>query len=235
MKMIFGGIYERKNRCYSDLNSQRYDIYIPAAYKDKDGEIMYKMVDTYMVRNPCWGKVDMEKRLWFLEQANCGETSWEIFFGHNDYFYQNIVKLPTDELDEKDWELIADLHDYVMVGDDESNDYLEEDLLKYIPLWNEDTFRWHGYGVGKIYLRKGAKKDGWKRYCNALSQYNYGMTGDWKLNSLEKECKDILENMSLGYGKKKKIRNTLKEIRKYRKLSKEFYDFREKLKHPKKK
>lgn len=230
MKMIFGGIYRRKRATYDSLNNQRYDYYIPAAYKDPDsGEVKYKMVDTYMISRPCWGKLDdrtdMEKRLWYLEQANCGETSWKIFFGHRDYYYQNIVNLASDELNEEYWELIADLHDYEIISDEESLDYLAQDLLDRVPLWNEDTYRWHCGGVGKVYLRKGAKKDGWKVYCHAEDTYSFGMTGDWKLDALEKTCKDVLQNMSVVRGKKKRIKNTLRKIRKYRKLAKEYYEF----------
>lgn len=226
MKMIFGGIYERKNAHYDYLNDQRYNYYIPVALKDKEsGKIQYKMVDTYMINRPNIDGKDMEQRLWYLEQANCGETSWRIFYGHQDYFYQNIVRLSSDELDENDWKLIADLHDYELISDDASRDYLEQDLLEYLPLWNEDCYRWNSGGVGRIYKRKGAKKDGWRVYSHASYKYDFKMASDWVLNELETVCKDVLQNMTLARGKKKIIKNEIKKIRKYRSLSKEYREY----------
>lgn len=235
MKMIFGGIYRRKKGTFSFLNKQRYDYYIPVAYREKeDAPIQYKMTDTYMVPNPYLGdNATIEKRLWFLEQANCGETSGKIFWGHGEYFYQNIVVLSSDELDEDEWELVADLHEYSIISDEDAKDYSEKDLLKYVPLWNEDSYRWHSYGVGKIYLRKGAKKDGLKRYYHSLEQHSLTMNPLWDLDCLEKDCKDILKNMELPRGGKAEIKITLKKVRKYRKLAKEYKNFCDELAHPK--
>lgn len=227
MKIIFGAIYRRKDAHAG--NDQSYDYYIPAARKTEEGKVLYKMVDTHMVSRPYLEKDNMENRLKYLEQANCGETSYKVFFGHQDYFYQNIVRLPNDELNENDWELIADLHDYEMISDRDAKDYLDKDLLKYVPLWDCDTYRYYGYFVGKIYLRKGAKRDGWQCYLHTLRDNEIELTSMWTLNDLEKNCKDILKKMSLGYGKKKIIQNTLKKIKKYRQLSKEYKEFCDKL------
>jgi len=106
MKIIFGAVYRRQNS--DNRNDQHYHYYIPVAYK-KDEVTRYKMVDTYMVRNPCWGNTNYEKKLWYLEQANCGETSWQIFFGHHNYYYQNYYNIDSLELNDTDWEMVADV------------------------------------------------------------------------------------------------------------------------------
>lgn len=231
MKVIFGGIYRnKKNYIYCDGNDQHYGYWIPAAAKDKDGSISYKMVDTYMVDNPCWGKVGMDKRLWYLEQANCGETSWQIYNGHKNYYYQNVVFLKSDELNENEWELIADLHDYEAIDDEASRDYHPNDLLKYVPLWNEDCYRWDWNGVGKIYVRKGARKDGWQVYNHAIDNIPLRVTYSGDLNELEKICNDVLDNMILARGQKKQVKNMIKKIKKYRKLMKEYESFCKELK-----
>ena len=227
MKMMFGGVYKRK---WDDThNDQHYYIYIPVIYKNDKGISYYRMVDTRVINNPCWGKIDMEKRLWYLEQANCGETSHKIFFNVYDYYYQNYYTLSSDELDEKEWELLADLHDYRLIDDNEVYDYLEEDKIMYIPLWNEDCYRWGSGCVGHHYVKKTAKKDGYSVYLNALSNYSFGFK-DWKAKTLEETCKNVLQNMALGYGKKKEIKNMLKKIKKYLQLSNEYDQFCKKLK-----
>ena len=111
MKMLFGGVYKRKYP--TSWNDQQYGYYVPCIYEDKEGKTRYRMVDTYMIGNLCWRSTDstkeMEKRIEFLEGANKGESAWRIFFGCRDYYYQNIVNLYSDELNEDEWELIADL------------------------------------------------------------------------------------------------------------------------------
>ena len=228
MKMIFGGIYRKLNNC--SYNDQQYGFYIPVIWKDKENGIHYRMVDTHMIQNPCWVDKSMTKRLWYLEQANMGETSWMIYMGCNDYYYRNIVDLTSDELSESEWKLLGDLHDYKMVNDDETNEYLDEDLIELCPLWHEDYYRWGSGMTGPNFVRKDAKKDGYSYYLNALSNYRFGFASDYSLKELEKRCKEALTTMTLGYGKKKEIKRTLKQIRKYRKLSKEFYNFCEGLK-----
>lgn len=225
MKMIFGGIYYRKNYRTESLNNQKYGYYIPVIVQDKEGKKHYRMVDTYMVQNPCWCDKSMEKRLWYLEQANCGKTSGKIFYDHNNYYYHNIKDLESDELSESEWELIGDLHDYRLIDDNEANEYLDEDLISHCPLWNEDYYRWGSGCSGANYVKKTAKKDGYRYYRNALDNYSFGFTSDWSLNELEKKCKEALATMTFDYGYKKKVKNTLKQIKKYRKLSKEYEKF----------
>ena len=227
MKIIFGGVYKRKR--FDTRNEQHYYIYIPVAYKLQDGSIRYRMVDTHVINNPCWGKANMEKRIWYLEQANCGETSYRIYYGPSNYYYQNYYNLSSDELDENDWELLGDLHNYELVGDSGVHEYLKEDKLTYIPLWQEDNFRWGSGCVGCHYVKKDAKKDGYLVYRNALSNYSFGFS-DWQAKELGEICKNVLQNMALGYGKKKEIKNMLKKIRKYIKLSKEYDIFCQNLK-----
>ena len=227
MKMIFGGVYERKG--HDTYNDQHYYIYIPVAYKDKDGIIHYRMVDTYEAEKLYGTAKTMEDRVKHLEQANCGESSWGIYHGPSNYYYQNYYNLPSDELDEKEWELLADLHDYKPVDDREVYDYLEEDKIMYVPLWQEDHYRWNGGGVGLHYVKKDAKKDGYSVYRNALSNYSFDFD-DWRAKTLEETCKDVLQNMALGYGKKKEIKNMLKKIKKYLQLSNEYDQFCKKLK-----
>lgn len=223
MNIIFGGIYRRRKD--DNRNDQHYYYYIPVAYTTKDGVTKYKMVDTYMVRNPCWGKATFEQKIWYLEQANCGETSAQIFFGSAEYYYQNYYTIDSLELNDNDWELVADLHDYKMISDDEAREYMDEDLLKYLPLWNEDHYRWGSGAVGSCFVKKDANKDGWKIYSKASNDYVFSFKSTYYLDLLEQTCKDVLANMKLGYGKKTEIRKTLKKIKKYRKLAKEYDEF----------
>lgn len=227
MKMIFGGVYKRK--VYDTCNEQHYYIYIPVAYKNKDGVIRYRMVDTYEAERQYGTARAMEDRIKYLEQANCGESSWGIYHGPSNYYYQNYYNLSSDELDEKEWELLADLHDYKPVDDREVYDYLEKDKIMYIPLWREDCYRWGSGCVGLHYVKKDAKKDGYSVYRNALSNYSFGFD-DYEAKRLEETCKNVLQNMALGYGKKKIIKNMLKKIKKYLQLSKEYDLFCKKLK-----
>ena len=225
MKIIFGAVYRRRN-C-DNRNDQHYYCYIPVAIKDKNGTLSYRMVDTYETPRPSSrvNETEYETKIRFLEQANCGETSWSIFYGSSNYYYQNHYSLNSLELDENEWEMIADLHEYKIVSDDEAREYLEEDLLMCIPLWHEDSFRWSNGCVGRCFVKKDAKKDGWKIYSKCLDDNDFHFTSDYRLNTLEKTCKDVLANMKLGYGKKKEIKKTLKKIRKYKKLSKEYDEF----------
>jgi hypothetical protein len=227
IKIIFGAVYRRRGG--DSGNDQHYHYYIPVAYK-KDETTKYRMVDTYMVQNPCWGNTDYAKKLWYLEQANCGETSWQIFAGHREYYYQNYYDIGSLELDDAYWEMIGDLHEYRIISDGEAEEYTQEDLLKYLPLWNEDFYRWGSGLVGSCFVKKDAKKDGWLIYDKSLRYNNFGFTSSYRLNDLEKTCKDVLGNMKLGYGKKKKIKTMLKKIRKYRKLSREYDEFCKNLK-----
>lgn len=222
MKMIFGAVYKRK--VWDTRNDQHYYVYIPVAYKNKDGVIRYRMVDTYEAEKHYGTAKAMEDRIKYLEQANCGESSWGIYCGPSNYYYQNYYDLPSDELDEKDWEMLGDLHDYKLVDDREVYDYLKEDKLMYIPLWREDNYRWNSGGVGCHYVKKEAKKDGYSVYRNALNNYSFGFD-DYSAKRLEEVCKDVLQNMSLGYGKKKQIKNMLKKIKKYKQLCKEYEQF----------
>lgn len=221
-KMIFGAIYRRKHN--DKPNDQHYHIYIPVAYKDKDGIVQYRMVDTYEVKRPRSkvGETEYDTKIKFLEQAYLGESSWNIFYGPCDYYYQNYYNIDSDELNDKEWELIADLRDYKIVSDGEAKEYLREDTLTYIPLWNEDHYRWSNGRVGRCFVKKDAQKDGWRIYNKALNDYPFGFESDYRLDKLEQTCKNVLDNMKIGYGKKKTIRNTLKKIKKYKKLSKEY-------------
>jgi len=225
MKMIFGAVYYRLNYKTDSLNNQQYGYYIPVMHVDKDGNKRYRMVDTYMIENTCWSDKSMAKRLWFLEQANGGETSSRIFYGCSNYYYRNVKDLPSDELDESEWELIGDLHNYNLVDDEEAREYLDDDVIRCCPLWNEDTYRWHFGGVGPNFVKKDAKKDGYLVYHNALDKYHFGFASDYYLNELEKICRDVLQNMALPRGSKTEIRKKIREIKKYRKLSKEFNEF----------
>ena len=221
MKMLFGGIYTRKNETH--YNDQSYGIYIPVIYKEGE-KLRYRMVDTHMVENPCWGSDDMTKRIWYLEQADCGETSWKIFFGPSNYYYKNFFELESDELKDSEWELVADLHDYRIVDDIEVYDYLDEDVLIHMPLWDEDFYRWHSRGVGRNYVKKYAKKDGYKVFRNGLSNNSFGFS-DYTARKMKDICEDVLKNMKVGYGKKKEIRDTIKRAKKYLQLSDEYYRF----------
>ena len=222
MKVIFGAVYRK---IHDTNNDQHYHHYIPVAHKTEDGVIKYKMVDTYMIGNPCWGKTGYDKKIWFLEQANCGETSWKIYYGSSGYYYQNYYTIDSLELNENEWELIADLHDYKIISDDETRNYLREDLVEYLPLWNEDNYRWGSGLVGSCFVKKSAMKDGWKVYHKSLIDNDFGFATEWKLEPLEKTCKEVLANMRLGYGVKAKIKRTLKKIKKYRQLSNEYEEF----------
>lgn len=224
-KMIFGAVYRRKH--YDRPNDQHYHIYIPVAYKDKNGIVLYRMVDTYEVKRPSSkvGETEYDTKIKFLEQAYLGESSWNIFYGPSDYYYQNYYNIGSDELNDNDWELIADLHHYKIVSDDEAREYSEDDTLTYIPLWNEDRCRWGSGMVGSCFVKNGAQKDGWRIYNKALDDYPFGFASDYRLDKVEQTCENVLDNMKLGYGKKKVVRNTLKKIKKYKKLSKEYDAF----------
>lgn len=224
--MIFGAVYRRK---ISDtVNDQHYYYYIPVACKINEA-VKYGMVDTYMVRNPCWGQVGYAKKIWYLEQANCGETAYSIFTGSHDYYYKNYYNIGSLELDETVWEMVADLHEYRIISENEAREYLSGDLAMYIPLWNEDCYRWHSEEVGSCFVRKDVRKDGWKVYSKCLYDNYFDFKDNGRLNFLEENCKNVLANMKLGYGKKKEIRKTLSKIRKYRQLSKEYDKFCENL------
>lgn len=225
MKAIFGAVYRKT---YNNRNDQHYYYYIPVAIKENDGTIKYRMVDTYMIPRPSFMstlETEYDRKIWFLEQANCGEKSWEMFHGSSGYYYKNHYDIPSLELDENDWELIADLHDYRIISDDETREYLDEDLVKYLPLWWEDNYRWGSGRVGSCFVKKNAKKDGWSVYLKSSNDNYFGFDTEWRLESLEKTCKEVLANMKLARGRKAEIKRTLKKIRKYRKLSKEYDEF----------
>lgn len=225
MKIKFGCVYKKLNDSFND---QHYYIYVPVIWKDKEEKLHYRMVDTYEIGNPYETK-SMEERIKFLEQANQGETSWKIYHNCYDYYYTNYYELTSDELNDNEWKLICDLHDYKRISANDTNEYREEDVVRRLPLWNEDGYDWnYGEGYHCNYVRKDAKKDGTCVYINAMYSCNFEFTSDWKLDDFEKTCKECLK-MTLDRGYKTKIKKKLKEIKKYKELKKEFKDFQNKL------
>lgn len=228
MKMLFGGVYKRKGNYF--WNEQMYGIYIPVIYIDKNGVKHYRMVDTYEVEKyfssvPAELKSDTEKAIWRLEQANCGETSWHIYTGPSNYYYKNCVDLINDELDENNWELIANLHDYIKINPIDAEEYSDEDLIEHIALFNEDGYSWnYGARYNCTYVKKDAVKNGWRMFQKAKNDHYLDFLSDWDIEKLINKCKECL-TMKLKYGQKSAIKRHIKKTKKYLKLKEEFDQF----------
>lgn len=164
-KLIFGGIYkidreDLRRWCPNQverLNDQNYGIWIPVHSINKKGEEHYYMIDTYQVSYSCFEGVfssDRNKRyeglLEGLERCSDGEHGFYVAGNTGNYFYSAIIKVTDANF--HIFKLIADLHDYELSNDDECRKYNDEDVLRYIKLYNE-----HNYPSGIVLVRKGAK------------------------------------------------------------------------------
>ena len=175
-KLVFGGIYRADPKevgiyCskYNDrLNDQRYGWWIPAHAKDKNtGEDKYYMIDTYQISGDLYKKRyanNKEERyngllngLESLKNPDEG-GNWASGMPFN-YYYSAIVKLTDNNINT--FKLKADLHDYEMSNEDECRNYNEEDVIRYLQLYNE-----HCYSSGGIIV---VKKNAETNYINKIN------------------------------------------------------------------
>lgn len=219
-KIVWGGIYSCKDRhpCYrygDIMNDQKYGIWIPLCYstKNEKGEeiIKYGMIDTYQV--PCGILFSSEKykdeieklskfdslvfKLTKLKDSDNGRYVRSKAF---DYYYSAFVEL--DNYNFKNFELIADLHDYKTTYDAESKNYKEEDILRNVRLYFE-----HAYPYGLDLLKKDAKIDYEKKLNNVVREIYQDIktpksVNDYCINNLKKVEQEVIEN-NCNYDKEK--------------------------------
>ena len=218
------------------MNDQKYGIWIPLCYYTKNEKeevvIKYGMMDTYQV--PCGilfsskkYKEEIEKlnkfdslvfKLTKLQDSDNGRYVRSKAF---DYYYSAFVEL--DNYNFKDFELIADLHDYKITYDAESKNYKEEDILRNIRLYYE-----HAYPYGIDLLRKDAKIDYEKKLNNIVREIYQDIkepksVNEYYINNLKKIEQEVIENnFNYDIGKVEKIIKLNEFILK---LEKEYNDY----------
>lgn len=217
-KLVFGGIYtalgtdiEKYLQSYTNrLNDQKYGWWIPVHATDKQtGEDKYYMIDTYQISGDLYENryaANKEDRynglLKGLERLNIPENggNWASGMPFH-YYYSAIVKLTDGNINI--FKLKADLHDYRMSNEDECRNYNEEDVIRYLRLYNE-----HCYSSGGIIV---VKKDAKINYKNKIdAKTNDILKGihapdswaDYKIEELLEIEKEAIEN-NAEYNKKK--------------------------------
>ena len=219
-KIVWGGIYRCKDRCPCTkydyvMNDQKYGIWIPLCYSEKNEKdeevIKYGMMDTYQV--PYGILFDSKKYKDEIEKLNKfdslvfkltklqnGDNGRYVRSNAFDYYYSAFVEL--DNYNFKDFELIADLHDYKETRDYESKNYKEENILRNIRLYSE-----HAYPYGIDLLRKDAKIDYEKNLNNVIREIYQDIkepksVNDYYINKLKEAEKEVIEN-NIDYDKEK--------------------------------
>ena len=117
------------------------------------------------------------------------------------YYYSAIVKLTDENINI--FKLKADLHDYRMSDEDECRNYNEEDVIRYLQLYNE-----HCYSSGGIIVVKKDAKINYKNKINAKANdilkgiHAPDSWSDYKIKELLEIEKEAIEN-NAEYNKKK--------------------------------
>jgi len=207
-KIVFGGIYKCKNKypCgkYGDaLNDQKYYTWVPVYYEYKDWQEKehkgYGMIDTYQIDYDIASARDKDidytsmtkleiitKNLTELSKPNKGYWAKR---KTRDYYYSAFCELTDSNF--KDFELIADLHDYEATSKPEY--YNKEDTITYLKLYRE-----HAYPYGISIVKKDAKVNYKYKISNKIyeNRGSYGFRTPDSLNesyinellTLEKEA-----------------------------------------------
>ena len=196
-QIIFGGIYRSKDieRTWSHtghpdlhLNDQRYNIWIPVRF---NGNNYVKpgiyMIDTYQAPYFNTNHYPFEKLV--ERMISYGENGDNAYYSCGNYYYNSRVRL-TDEVFEE-FELIADLREWREISLDETYQYAEADVLRYIRLYHEHRYP---YGICLVeYLgsQYGVYVSGWD-----------DTTGTWEeaiiVSLAESLAQDRSKNKSIG-------------------------------------
>lgn len=174
-KLIFGGIYQiddedLKKWCPNQLerlNDQHYGIWIPVHSINKEGEENYYMIDTYQISANCYdNKYSYEKEeVWngliqgLEEMKEPEHGKWVANMPYN-YFYSAIIKVTNENIGI--FHLVADLHDYRLSDEKEIREYNDEDIIRYLRLYND-----HCYSMGGACAVKRNAKLNYENKINA--------------------------------------------------------------------
>lgn len=224
-KLIFGGIYEATtvvpDRYRDSLNVQKYGCFVPVCIEN-DGVKRYYMIDTYEIDSSySYGEErsrynNIVNNLVSMKNPEIGK--WAYHNAVYKHYYNNTVEINISNINT--FKLIADLREYKPVSNRESENYLEEDVLRYVKLWCECK-----YPYGYTLVRKDAKEDISRKIdakINDIMSYikfpKAGYGGDFKeleqlvsyakennINYDDKEVKNILEIRGLLLKQEKEI------------------------------
>lgn len=158
----------------NDLNDQRYNFWIPAHYK-KDNNDAYYMIDTYQIKRELYEDIytyDKEKYMQSLlnglmrlkDPEDGGNYACRMPY---DYFYSAIVKITDENINI--FKEVCNLEEYRLSDEDESRYFNEEDVVKYLKLFNE-----HKYPTGITIVKKDAKYN----YSNLIEAKLYDIVKD---------------------------------------------------------
>lgn len=158
-KLIFGGIYEATtvvpDRYKDSWNVQKYGYFVPVCI-ESNGVKRYYMIDTYEIDSSySYGEErsrynNIVNNLVSMKNPEIGKGAY-----HNavcNHYYNNTVEINISNINT--FKLIADLREYKPVSNRDSENYLEEDVLRYVKLWWECK-----YPYGYTLVRKDAKED----------------------------------------------------------------------------
>lgn len=178
-KIVFGGLYrpvcpDAYESPMGDGNSQWYGLAVPIP--DSDGSVW--MQDTYQLDRPFTkeGETATEVAIRNITETFVpGYGGWVVHHAMGNYYYDSRRKIATQsDLDK--FELVADLRDYELLPEDrEGSEYLGEDVLYHVKLFNEHGFDWDLGSVGVTLVRKGARPDEAKVVRTALNNAHQSM------------------------------------------------------------
>ena len=202
-KLVKGGIYSATsfaNSCSqrSDGMNQRYSFWVPVRIKestDYAGRTIpekWYMINTYQIERPKIGK--FKDCLEYLE--NIFDNGKYAVANTTNYYYSANVELSDRIM--KEFELIADLHDYKEEEyRNQADDYSEEDVVTGTKLYFE-----HAYPYGINLIKKNAKPNISNQIKNISSEILQGIN-----NPSCYASKDKIEDLKnkIAYAKENNI------------------------------
>lgn len=214
-KIIFGGVYtitdeeaSKYCKCYMNrLNDQKYGWWIPthSRYKDED---KYFMIDTYEIDRYLFDNPYTYDKEEYMQQLVAGLKSTQdpdnkgnyVAKMPYNYYYANIIQVTDENIDK--FKLACNLEDYRLSDTDDCRYYNDDDVIKYLKLYNE-----HYYPDGIMVVKKDAKYN-YDKFLNAkmddilkyIQRPNY--CNDYYIKDVIEIEKDAIKN-NANYNKQK--------------------------------
>lgn len=188
-----GDVY--KYRCGND---QGYGYMIPV--KTSKG---WDFIDTYQLGVP-WrkkeGETGVDASIRQIIELGCDEHDGYVSRVTSSFYYHNVHymndKIPYG------LRLLFNLNDYEAASEHECNDYDDDDVIKFVPLYFEQNYNWRfGKTLGLCFIRKNAEKSPINEFKNLLSEVSDSITEPsvwYAANRLDEVKKKLSELNDLG-------------------------------------
>lgn len=174
MDIVYGGLYAVRPGAWS--NDQAYYLAVPIP--DDKGNVW--MQDTYQLQRP--SKKQGDKSITdaaircITESFKPGYKGYAVTSAKCNYYYQNQMRITSQQQLDNNFKLICDLRDYEYLPDANPEDYQDSDAVKYVKLFNEHGYSWDYGAVGVTLIRKGAKKKSELVLKRLLGEYEATLT-----------------------------------------------------------